>query len=362
MTPIRVLVVDDSALMRKLIPQLLGADPGIEVVGTAMDGIYALQKIAALSPDVVTLDVDMPRLNGIETLRAIRASQGPPVVVVSSLSQRDAELTFQALAVGAFDFVAKPHAAISTHIHEIGVDLVGKVRAAAAGGASRPQPAPRLSPRSIKSPQAAAPAVGAPSWRAEATQVLVVGVSTGGPNALSYLLPQLPEDFPAAILVVQHLPPGFTGMFAARLDAGCRIEVKEAREGDLVLPGRVLIAPGDRHLTMKRLPLGTVALLSDAAPTRGHRPSADVLFNSAAEEFGPHAAGLIMTGMGDDGAAGIGEIRRRGGFTMAQDEESCVVYGMPRAAIERGVIDRVLGLEQLPQFLERLYVERGMHA
>jgi two-component system chemotaxis response regulator CheB len=185
--------------------------------------------------------------------------------------------------------------------------------------------------------------------------VLAIGVSTGGPNALSFLLPQIPREFPAAILIVQHMPAGFTEMFAARLNALCAIEVKEARDGDLVLPGRALIAPGNRHLKVKRLPLGAIAVLSDAAPANGHRPSADVLFRSVAAEYGSGATGLIMTGMGADGAEGIGEIKARGGATIAQNEESCVVFGMPKVAIERGHITDVVQLDELAGFLRRRY-------
>jgi two-component system chemotaxis response regulator CheB len=349
MSPIRVLVVDDSALMRRLIPRLLATDPEIEVVGTAMDGVYALQKVQSLRPDVLTLDVDMPRLDGIGTLRALGGTQGPPAVIVSALTVRDADLTFQALAAGAFDVVAKPHAAISARMHEIGAELVAKVRAAA-GASGAPRTAWPAAPARAAG-RGAAPVGARP--RQAATQVLAIGVSTGGPNALTFLLPRLPADFPAAIAVVQHLPPGFTAMFASRLDAICQIEVREARDGDPLLPGRALIAPGDRHLTVKRDGLGTIAVLSGAAPVRGHRPSADVLFGSVAEQFGPDATALIMTGMGDDGADGVEQVRRSGGRTLAQDEASCVVFGMPRAAIERGAVDRVLGLDELPEVLER---------
>ncbi|HEY5997929.1 MAG TPA: chemotaxis response regulator protein-glutamate methylesterase [bacterium] len=354
MSAVRVLVVDDSALMRRLVPQLLSGDPGIEVVGTAMDGVHALRKVAALAPDVLTLDVDMPRMDGIETLRALREANGPPAVVLSSLTRRDADLAFRALAAGAFDVVAKPHAAISTHIHEIAAELVAKIKAAA--GARAVALAPPL-PAAVPAPSAV-PATAAGRQRAAAERVLAIGVSTGGPNALTYLLPQLPADFPAATLVVQHLPPGFTAMFAARLNAASRLEVREARDGDLVGPGRVLIAPGDRHLRVTRGALGAIAVLSDAPPARGHRPSADVLFASVAEEFGAAATGLIMTGMGDDGAAGLARIRQRGGRTLAQDERSCVVFGMPRAAIESGAVDEVVALAELPRYLRRHY-EQG---
>lgn len=353
MKKIRVLVVDDSALMRKMIPRLLMTDPEIEVVGTAMDGVFALNKIRALRPDVITLDMDMPRMDGIETLRHIMEDFGTPTVVVSSLAKKDAELTFRALDIGAFDFVAKPQDAISVHINEIDSELIEKIKAASQNPVSRLR---------IKRIQALNPPEGKnPPALKQPGNVLVIGVSTGGPNALSYLLPRLPADFPAAVLIVQHMPVGFTEMFASRLNASCEIEVKEAREGDLVLPGRALIAPGNQHLKLKRLPLGTIAVLSSAAPVSGHRPSADVLFRSAAQEYGAMVTGLIMTGMGTDGAQGMTEIRQNGGFAIAQDEKSCVVFGMPKTAIERGAINQVVALDEIADYLIKRFSWKEEH-
>lgn len=350
--PIRVLVVDDSALMRKMIPQILRSDPGIEVAGTAMDGIFALKKIADTTPDVVTLDVDMPRMDGIETLRRITAEFGTPVIMVSSLTRRDAEMTIQALEIGAFDFVTKPNDAISVHIGDIGGELIAKVRAAAGSPVARLGTVKRKVETAWETPETMSrvPTFD-PLTRRQTAAVLAIGISTGGPNALSYLLPQLPADFPAGIVIVQHMPAGFTEMFAARLNSLSAIEVKEARDGDLVLPGRALIAPGGRHLRIKRMPLGTISVLSEGPAVNGHRPSADMLFRSVAAEFGRDATGLIMTGMGADGAEAIGEIRANGGTTIAQDEKSCVVYGMPKTAIERNYIDHVVSLESMGAFL-----------
>ena len=350
MKRIRVLVVDDSALMRKMIPRILASDPGIEVVGTAMDGLFALKKIADLRPDVITLDINMPRMDGVETLRHIVEDYGTPTIVVSSLARKDAEVTLRALETGAFDFVTKPQDAISVHISDIGKDLMEKVRGA------YENPLARLRFKQLQTgarPQH--PAV-APAKRTRVTggspeKALAIGISTGGPNALSFLLPQLPKDFPAAILIVQHMPAGFTEMFAARLNALCRIEVREAKDGDLVSAGRALIAPGNKHLKIKRQSLGTIVVLSSSPPVNGHRPSADVLFSSVASEYGRDAAGLIMTGMGGDGAEGIGEIMAKGGLTIAQDEESCVVFGMPKAAIEKRHIRHVASLEGMRDFL-----------
>ncbi len=344
MRKIRVLVVDDSALMRKMIPQILASDPGIEVVGTAMDGLFALKKAKNLEPDVITLDVSMPRMNGIETLRHIVEDFRIPTIIVSSLAQKEAELTLQALEIGAFDFVTKPQDAISVHIGEISRDLIEKVRAAYEN--------PPVSIRMMKIRSELLPRKKAkPAAPVSTEHVLAIGVSTGGPNALSYLLPQIPKDFPAGIVIVQHMPAGFTEMFSARLNAACDIEVKQAMDGDLVMPGRALIAPGDRHLKIKRMTLGTIAVLSDAPHVGGHRPSVDVLFRSVASEYGQQATGVIMTGMGSDGSDGIGEIKARGGMTIAQDENSCVVFGMPKVAIEKGNIVNTVSLAGMGSFL-----------
>ncbi len=344
MKKIRVLVVDDSALMRKMIPQILNADHEIEVVGTAIDGIFALKKIPEVRPDVITLDIDMPRMDGIATLHSIIHHFAIPTIMVSSLSQHEADMTLKALGMGAFDFVSKPLDAISLHISDIGDDLIRKVKAA------HDNPFSRLK---IKQNQSVTEKHAKKTREAgkNPERVLAIGISTGGPNALSYLLPQLPGNFPAGILIVQHMPKGFTGMLASRLNATCQIEVKEACDGDLVLAGRALVAPGDRHLKIKRMPLGTIAVLSTATPVSGHRPSVDVLFRSIAEEYAANASGLIMTGMGSDGALGLGEIQKMGGLTVAQDEDSCVVFGMPKAAVERHVVTKTVSLGNMAEFL-----------
>lgn len=358
MRKIRVLAVDDSALMRKMIPLILSSDPEIEVVGTAMDGLFALKKIKELTPDVITLDINMPRMDGIETLRHIVEDFGIPTLMVSSLTQRDADLTLQALEAGAFDFVTKPQDAISIHIKDIGYEIVEKVKAA------YENPLAKLKIKKIRrSYESNRPAVIKRDEQRfldgkSPDEVLAIGISTGGPNALSYLLPQLPKDFPAAIVIVQHMPAGFTDMFAKRLNSTCQIEVKEAMDGDLVSAGRALIAPGDRHLKIKRNPLGTIAVLSNAPHLNGHRPSADVLFHSVASEYGRRATGLIMTGMGSDGAEGIGEIMAKGGLSVAQDEESCVVFGMPKAAIEKRYIKRIVSLEDMGVFLVNHFMKK----
>jgi two-component system, chemotaxis family, protein-glutamate methylesterase/glutaminase len=338
---VRVLVVDDSALMRKLIPQILAADGSIEVVGTAMDGNFGLRKIEDLKPQVITLDLEMPGLNGIDTLKEIRRRWQLPVIVVSSHSTAGASITLKALGLGAFDFVAKPQD-VSAHMPEIAAELIGKIKAAAESRGVRVQFEPQALPaEKLWKPGRTAP-----------TCVVAIGISTGGPHALQYLFSQLPPEFPGSILVAQHMPDGFTEMFAKRLDESCSIRVKEAQSGDMLLAGRALICPGNRHLKVKRLPLGNVAVLADEPRVNGHRPSVDVLFRSVAEEFGPQSIAVLMTGMGEDGASGMGAVRAAGGMTIAQSEETCVVYGMPKAAIERGYAVRIVDLEALPSTLQ----------
>ena len=347
--PVRVLVVDDSALMRKLIPGILERDQSIEVVGTAIDGHFALKKIEEMSPDVVTLDLEMPGMNGIDTLKAIMRRWRVPVIVVSSHSTAGANITLKALALGAFDFVAKPQD-VSARMPEISNELIKKIRAAAQSAGVQTQFLPVETP---VGPQGKLRPV-AP------THIIAIGVSTGGPNALQYVFSQLPAEFSGSILVVQHMPDGFTELFAKRLDDCCPIRVKEAQSGDLLVAGRALICPGNRHMKIKKLPLGNVAVLSEDAPVNGHRPSVDVLFRSVAEEFGPQAMAVLMTGMGEDGAVSIGEIRAAGGYTVAQSQQTCVVYGMPKAAIERGYVMRIADLQELPHILQAQCVpERG---
>ncbi|MFB3916928.1 MAG: chemotaxis response regulator protein-glutamate methylesterase [Terriglobales bacterium] len=340
---VRVLVVDDSALMRKLIPQIIERDTSIHVVGTAMDGAFALKKIEELRPHVVTLDLEMPRMDGMATLRAITRKHRLPVIIVSAHSTQGASSTFKALALGAFDFITKPKDAASAHMEEIAADLISKIKVAAQSGVPhKPVEIIPEAPKVVKTPR--------PLTRAR--RVLAIGVSTGGPNAVQYLLSQLPRDFGAAIVVVQHMPEGFTEMFARRLDESCAIDVKEAQSGDLLLSGRALICPGNRHMKVRRMPLADVVVLSDDEKMNGHRPSADVLFRSVAQEFGPNSVGLIMTGMGDDGAEGLGDIKAAGGLTIAQSEDSCVVYGMPKAAVERGYVMRVVPLDAIANTLQ----------
>jgi two-component system, chemotaxis family, protein-glutamate methylesterase/glutaminase len=345
---IRVLVVDDSALMRKLIPSILARDPEIEVVGTAMDGEFALKKIEELRPDVVTLDLEMPRMDGMETLRLIMRRAPLPVILFSTHSKEGAYSTLKALALGAVDFIAKPTDAAAGHLEKISDVLIEKIKVAKRATGRK------LPPATVPIDPPTPPKKGARSTTPP-TRIVAIGVSTGGPNALQYVLSQLPADFPCAILVVQHMPEGFTEMFAKRLDECCALDVSEAKSGDLLLAGRVLICPGNRHMMVRRMPRGDMAVLSDSAPVNGHRPSVDVLFHSVAQEFSLSAVGILMTGMGEDGAEGLGVIKAAGGFTIAQSEETCVVSGMPRAAITKGYANRVIALEQIGNFLASQY-------
>lgn len=357
--PVRVLVVDDSALMRKLIPQIIERDPSIQVVGTAMDGEFALKKINELKPHVVTLDLEMPRMGGMETLKEIMRRYRLPVIVVSAHSTEGASATFKALSLGAFDFVAKPRDAASAHMDAIALELISKIKVAA-------QTRVPQNSASIQSSQFDTPVrpvkrdIGniKPRNGGIPNKVVAIGVSTGGPNAVQYVLSQLPFDFPAAVVIVQHMPEGFTDMFAKRLDESCAIEVKEAQSGDMLQAGRALICPGNRHIRVKRMPLGDIVVLSDEEKVNGHRPSVDVLFRSVAAEFGSRALAILMTGMGDDGADAMGEVKAAGGMTIAQSEDSCVVFGMPKAAIERGYASRVVSLDAMANTIT---VQCGAH-
>jgi two-component system, chemotaxis family, protein-glutamate methylesterase/glutaminase len=345
--PIRVLVVDDSALMRKLIPAILARDPSIEVVGTAMDGAFALKKIEELRPDVVTLDLEMPRMDGMETLRLIMRRAPLPVILFSTHSKEGAYSTLKALALGAVDFIAKPTDAAAGHLDTIADQLIDKIKVAKrAAGRRLPMPVVPIDPPDLKKGTRTALAP---------NRIIALGVSTGGPNALQYVLSQIPADFPASILVVQHMPEGFTEMFARRLDECCAVDVQEAKSGDLLLAGRVLICPGNRHMMVRRMPRGDMAVLSDSPPVNGHRPSVDVMFHSVAQEFGLTAVGVLMTGMGEDGAEGLGAIKAAGGMTIAQSEDTCVVSGMPRAAILKGYANKIVPLDSMGAFLVSQY-------
>jgi two-component system, chemotaxis family, protein-glutamate methylesterase/glutaminase len=339
---IKVLVVDDSAFMRIALSRMVAYDPSLWVVGTAASGTEALQKIVTLDPDVVTLDVEMPGLDGLETLRCIMAQFPRPVIMVSSVTVQQAEITFNALAAGAFDYVPKQLSPSSLDIHHIREDLVAKIKAAAESRHSRDRLGLLRKP-----PRSAIPPMREASHSAPA--IIALGASTGGPKALEETLPTLPVDLPVSILVVQHLPAGFTAPFAQRLNNLCAVSVREASHGEVVQPGVVYLAPAGFHMTVNR-PSGsrTLIFLSGKAENQVHIPSVDVMMLSVAAAFRSRAMGIIMTGMGSDGAQGMKAIHQRGGLTVGQDEASCVVYGMPRVCAEMGILDRIAPLSQIP--------------
>ncbi len=311
-----------------------------------MDGAFALKKIEELQPDVVTLDLEMPRMDGMETLRLIMGRAPLPVILFSTHSKEGGYATLKALALGAVDFVAKPKDAPAGRLEEIADQLIAKIKVAKRATGRRLPPAiVDDQPVKKKGNRASLPP----------RRVIAIGISTGGPNALQFVLSQIPADFQSTIVIVQHMPEGFTEMFAKRLDECCAPEVQEARSGDLLIAGRVLICPGNRHMMVRRMPRGDMVVLSDGPPVNGHRPSADVLFHSVAQEFGLTAVGLLMTGMGDDGAEGLGAIKAAGGMTIAQSEDTCVVSGMPRAAILKGYANKIIPLDGLAAFLVNQY-------
>ncbi len=327
-SPVRVLIVDDSAVMRQLLTSLLAEDPEIEVVGTAADPHIARERIKALNPDVVTLDVEMPHMDGLTFLRKIMTLRPMPVVMISTLTQRGAETTLEALEIGAVDFIAKPTGDLAAGLPELAAELSRKIKAAAAVrvGARRAAPAPQAA----RPPQPPRP-------RSTSGKIVFVGASTGGVEALKALLMGLPPDCPP-ILITQHMPPRFTTGFAERLDRQCPMRVSEAAHDDTIEPGHVYIAPGSHHLEIARVGTRHVCRLSEGPSVSGHRPSVDVLFRSAARVCGRSAVGAILTGMGKDGAEGLLEMRQAGAITLGQDEESALIYGMPRAAFECGAV------------------------
>lgn len=347
---IRVLVVDDSAFMRTAISKMIRSDPALEVVDTARDGQEAIEKVAALKPDVMTLDVEMPRLDGISALRRIMAETPLPVIMVSSLTNDGAQATFDALDIGAVDYIPKQLSYVSIDIVKIKEQLIQKIKAAAASRRFRrrvaPSPATRADPTRPASMPPTSPAQIRPPTHP--LTIVAIGTSTGGPKALQELLPRLPADFPVGIVIVQHMPAAFTGPFAQRLNGLSKIEVKEAAEGDEVLPGLVLIAPGSHHVLLSRHGLARYGIkLTDEPSNLLHKPAVDVMMLSVAEYMGRSALGVILTGMGNDGLRGMAMIKQKGGYTIAQDEESCVVYGMPKAIVDGRLADLVVPLEYL---------------
>lgn len=351
MSTIQAMVVDDSATVRQLLSAILQSAGDIEVMATAADPLFALEKMQRQWPDVIVLDVEMPRMDGITFLRKLMAERPTPVVICSSLTVKGADTTLEALSAGAVAIITKPTIGLGQFLHESGAEIIAAVRAAA-------QARPRAAPLPHARPQATATPVAAmPQAMARTTdRVVAIGASTGGTQAIEYLLAALPRACPG-IAIVQHMPEKFTTAFAKRLDGLCAIEVREACSGDRVLPGLALIAPGGRHLRLTRSGAQYRVDVFDAEPVNRHRPSVDVLLHSVAHCAGRNALGIILTGMGDDGARGLSQMREAGAETLAQDEASCVVYGMPKAAVRLGAARRSLPLQDIPSAITRFSSE-----
>ncbi|GJH18593.1 MULTISPECIES: chemotaxis response regulator protein-glutamate methylesterase [Caballeronia] len=338
---IKVLCVDDSALVRSLMTEIINSQPDMHVCATAPDPLVARELIKLHNPDVLTLDVEMPRMDGLDFLEKLMRLRPMPVVMVSSLTERGNEITLRALELGAVDFVTKPKVGIRDGMLDYAEKLADKVRAASRARVKQVSHVAQTQTHAAHKP---APHFNNPLVSTE--KLVIVGASTGGTEAIREVLVPLPPDAPA-VLIAQHMPPGFTKSFAQRLNGLCRITVKEAEHGERVLPGHAYIAPGHAHLVLARSGANYVAHLSDAPPVNRHRPSVDVLFRSAAQHAGKNAIGVILTGMGRDGAAGLLDMQQAGAYTLAQDEASCVVFGMPREAIAMGGASEVAPLSEM---------------
>lgn len=355
MAKIRVVVVDDSALVRSLLTEIINKQPDMECVGAANDPLVAREMIRELNPDVITLDVEMPRMDGLDFLSRLMRLRPMPVVMVSTLTEKGAEITMRALEMGAIDFVAKPRIGVSTGLKDLSNEIVDKIRTAAVAHVSRHAHAP---PEAVKKAAGSAGAGSAATATPKATsysrlsteKVICIGASTGGTEAIREVLVPLPADSPA-IVITQHMPPGFTTSFAARLDSLCKISVKEASNGERILPGHAYIAPGGKQFRIDRSGSNYVAVVEDTEPVNRHKPSVEVLFRSAAKVLGPNALGVMLTGMGGDGAQAMKEMRDAGSYNICQDEGSCVVFGMPRMAIQAGAANEVLPLKHIAQTL-----------
>ncbi len=338
MAKIRVLTVDDSALMRQVLADLLSHDPDIEVIGSAPDPFIAREKIKALNPDVLTLDVEMPKMDGLTFLEKLMRGRPMPVVMVSSLTEVGCQTTLRALELGAVDFITKPKIDLREGMDAIAADLIDKIKAAAQASIKPRVPSGKVPGR---------PTALASAMIKTTDTIIAIGASTGGTEALKEVLEVLPPNTPP-ILVTQHMPERFTKTFADRLNGLCRIKVKEAEDGDSVLPGHALIAPGNYHMTLVRSGARYSVRLNQDPPVNRHRPSVDVMFHSVAEYAGANSVGVILTGMGGDGARCLLEMKQAGAFTIAQDEASCVVFGMPKEAIKLGAAEKVVPLQDIP--------------
>lgn len=351
MKKITVFVVDDSAVVRQVMGQILAREPDIELIGSAADPIFAMDKLKQQWPDVILMDVEMPRMDGLSFLRKIMAEHPTPVVMCSSLTTKGAQTTIEALAAGAVDVIAKPTLGVKDFLQESAAALVGAIRTAATA---------RVSKLVHKTQDKVAPKLSADVMLSEVTgamaettdRLIAIGTSTGGTVALEVVLSALPRTCPG-IVVVQHMPEKFTAAFAERLNTVCEIEVREGQSGDRIIPGRAIIAPGGKHMMVKRNGAQYVVEVAPGPPVNRHCPSVDVLFRSVAKFAGKNAVGVIMTGMGDDGARGLKEMHQVGAHTIAQDEASCVVFGMPKEAIKLGAADEVVPLDAIARLIAR---------
>ena len=342
---IKVMIVDDSAVVRQVVAQAIAREPAIEVIATAHDPVFAIEKMKSRWPDVLVVDIEMPRMDGLTFLRKVMAERPTPVIICSTLAERGAQVTLDALAAGAVSVITKPKLGLKAFLEDSANDIVGAIKAAASAnlGALRHANSPMPQP---SAPLAPTVPVGQAMY-ATTDRLVAFGTSTGGTQALELVLRQLPSTCPG-IVVVQHMPEKFTAMFAERLDGLCQVEVREARDGDRVRPGLALIAPGGRHMMLRRSGAQYHVEVRDGPLVNRHKPSVDVLFRSVAQAAGRNALGIIMTGMGDDGARGLKEMRDAGATTLAQDEATCVVYGMPKEAVRLEAACRVLPLQNIP--------------
>lgn len=356
MKKIRVVVVDDSALVRSLLAEIINRQRDMECVGVANDPLVAREIIRELNPDVITLDVEMPRMDGLDFLGRLMRLRPMPVLMISTLTERGAEVTMKALELGAIDFVAKPRIGLAEGIKELAEQIVEKIRVAASAQVKRAVPQPAAA-RAATSSEAAGAAPTPPAkllGRVSTEKLICIGSSTGGTEAVKEVLMRMPADAPG-ILVTQHMPPGFTTSFAARLNGLCQITVKEAVDRERVLPGHAYIAPGGRHLRIDRSGANYIVIVEDGEPVNRHKPSVEVLFHSCAQVVGPNAFGIMLTGMGNDGAKAMREMKDAGSYNYVQNEATCVVFGMPREAIAHGAADEVLPLLEIaPALLSRL--------
>jgi two-component system, chemotaxis family, protein-glutamate methylesterase/glutaminase len=356
MAKTRVVVVDDSALVRSLLTEIINRQSDMECVGSASDPFAAREMIRNLNPDVITLDVEMPRMDGIDFLSKLMRLRPMPVVMVSTLTERGAEVTLKALELGAIDFVAKPKIGVADGLKQLADEITEKVRTASKARVAKPPAPASTAPGAAAAPRPAPQSIG----RLSTEKLIFIGASTGGTEATKELLMNLPPDSPG-VVITQHMPPGFTKSYANRLDGLCKIRVKEAVDGERVLPGHAYIAPGGFHLSVERSGANYIARVSDGEPVNRHKPSVEVLFESAARVVGQNAMGIMLTGMGADGAKAMRTMKDAGSYNVCQDESTCVVFGMPREAIAAGAANEVLPLGKIAQHvIDRLRSTSGL--